>query len=126
MSNSRPFGVTLISAYYLITGIVGVVWNLLVSVFGVVLVCFVPGMLAGGIWRLITSILAVILGASLYSGKDWAPLVCTLIAGLSAFLSVLDVLNGGGLLWPLINIIVNVAVILYLQSATVKRFFATN
>lgn len=125
MSTSRPFGVTLISAYYLITGLIGVVWNLLVSVFGVVLVCFVPGMLAGGIWRLITSVLSVILGASLYSGKDWAPLVSSIIAGLSAFLSVLDVLNGGGL-WPIINIIVNVGVILYLQQPNVKRFFATN
>jgi hypothetical protein len=125
MSTSRPFGVTLLSAYYLITGIIGVVWNLLVSVFGVVLVCFVPGMLVGGVWRLITSILSVILGASLYSGKSWAPMVGTIIAGLSALLSVLDVLNGGGL-WPVINIIVNVAVILYLQSDNVKRFFATN
>lgn len=126
MSTSRPFGVTLLSAYYLITGLLGVVWNLLVSVFGVVLVCFVPGMLAGGIWRLITSILSVILGASLYSGKDWAPVVGSIIAGLSAFLSVLDVLNGGGWLWPIINIVVNVAVILYLQSRDVKRFFASN
>jgi len=69
---SRPFGITILSAYYILWGLASAMWSLLTSVFGVVLVCFAPGLLASGIWGLIQGVLSIVLGFSLYSGKDWA------------------------------------------------------
>lgn len=119
---ARPMGVTLLSAWYLITGLIQTVWSLLVTVFGVALICFVPGMALGGIWSLITGILNVILGVSLFSGRDWAPLVVSILAVIGIVTNVLSGINVGSI----ILIAINVIVLVYMQSADVKRFFATN
>lgn len=121
MRAERPAGVTIISAYYLIVGVAYLVWNVLRSVFGVVL-CFVPGILVGGIWGLITGVLNIILGAALWSGRDWAPLVVSVLAILGIITSVLDGLG----LYNILQIAVNVVVLLYMQSDQVKQFVRTN
>jgi len=122
---SRPFGITILSAYYILWGLASAMWSLLTSVFGVVLVCFAPGLLASGIWGLIQGVLSIVLGFSLYSGKDWARALVMALALVGAILSALS-LTSGLSIGAAFNIAVNVFVLLYVNSERVKRFFATN
>jgi hypothetical protein len=121
MSNDRPTGVTIISAYYLIFGVATVAWNVLRSVFGVVL-CFLPGILVGGVWGLVTGVLNIILGASLYAGRDWTPPVVSILAIIGIVTNVLDGLT----LVNIVQIVVNVLVLVYMQSDQVKQFVRTH
>jgi hypothetical protein len=123
---SRPFGITILSAYYILWGLASAVWSLLTSVFGVVLVCFAPGLLASGIWGLIQGVLSIALGFSLYSGKDWARAVVIVLALIGVILSALSIISGGLSIGAVFNIAVNAFVLLYVNSERVKRFFTTN
>lgn len=125
-SSSRPAGVTLLAGYYMITGLIGATWNVLVSVFGVCTFCLIPGVLAGGVWGLITSVLYVILGASLWAGRDWSPLVVSVLAVIGIVTNVIAIVSTGAWAYPIFSIVVNVIVLLYMQSAEVKRFVASN
>ncbi|PJF37140.1 MAG: hypothetical protein CUN49_01810 [Candidatus Thermofonsia Clade 1 bacterium] len=125
-SVSRPFGITILSAYYLLWGLATVLWSLLTSVFGVVLVCFAPGLLIGGLWGLIQGVLSMILGFSLYSGKDWARALVMLLAIIGIVISVLSGAGGGFGIGEILNIAVNTFVLFYVNSERVKQFFATN
>jgi hypothetical protein len=125
LRESRPFGITILSAYYILWGLASAMWSLLTSVFGVVLVCFAPGLLASGIWGLIQGVLSIVLGFSLYSGKDWARALVMVLALVGAILSALS-LTSGLSIGAVFNIAVNVFVLLYVNSERVKRFFATN
>ena len=125
LRESRPFGITILSAYYILWGLASAMWSLLTSVFGVVLVCFAPGLLASGIWGLIQGVLSIVLGFSLYSGKDWARALVMLLALVGAVLSALSFTSGLSI-GAVFNIAVNVFVLLYVNSERVKRFFATN
>lgn len=122
---SRPFGITILSAYYILWGAATTIWSLLTSVFGVVLVCFAPGLLAGGIWGLIQGVLSVVLGFSLYSGKDWARALVMFLALVGVILSVLSIISSGLSIGAAFNIGVNLFVLIYVNSERVKRFFAT-
>jgi hypothetical protein len=125
LRESRPFGITILSAYYILWGLASAMWSLLTSVFGVVLVYFAPGLLASGIWGLIQGVLSIVLGFSLYSGKDWARALVMALALVGAILSALS-LTSGLSIGAVFNIAVNVFVLLYVNSERVKRFFATN
>jgi len=125
LRESRPFGITILSAYYILWGLASAMWSLLTSVFGVVLVCFAPGLLASGIWGLIQGVLSIVLGFSLYSGKDWARALVMVLALVGAILSALS-LTSGLSIGAVFNIAANVFVLLYVNSERVKRFFATN
>ena len=125
LRESRPFGITILSAYYILWGLASAMWSLLTSVFGVVLVCFAPGLLASGIWGLIQGVLSIVLGFSLYSGKDWARALVMVLALVGAILSALS-LTSALSIGAVFNIAVNVFVLLYVNSERVKRFFATN
>jgi hypothetical protein len=125
LRESRPFGITILSAYYILWGLASAMWSLLTSVFGVVLVYFAPGLLASGIWGLIQGVLSIVLGFSLYSGKDWARALVMVLALVGAILSALS-LTSGLSIGAVFNIAVNVFVLLYVNSERVKRFFATN
>jgi ABC-type anion transport system duplicated permease subunit len=119
---NRPTLITILSAYYVIWGLATAVWSLLTSVLGVVMVCFVPGLLAGGIWGLIQGVMSIILGFSLYSGKNWAQIVVTVLA----ILGIISAVLGGLYFGTIVSIVINVIVLLYVNSDEAKRFFATN
>ncbi len=119
---NRPMIITILSAYYVIWGLATTAWNLLTSVFGIVIVCFAPGLLAGGIWGLFQGVMSIVLGFSLYAGKNWTQLVVTVLAVLGIISAVL----GGLYFGTIVSIIFNVIVLLYVNSDEAKRFFATN
>lgn len=122
----RPFGITVLGAYYILWGLATTLWSLLTTVFGVVIICFAPGLLASGVWGLLQGVLSLVLGFSLYSGKDWARAVVIVLALLGIVLSVLSITSYGFGFGALINIAFNVFVLFYINSERVKRFFATN
>lgn len=122
----RPFGITILSAYYILWGLATTLWSLLTTVFGVVIICFAPGLLADGVLGLFQGVLSLVLGFSLYSGKDWARAVVIVLALLGIVLSVLSITSYGFGFGALINIAFNAFVLLYVNSERVKRFFATN
>lgn len=122
---SRPFGVTILSAYYILWGLATTLWSLLTSIFGVVIVCFAPGLLADGVWGLIQGVLSMILGFSFYGGKDWARALVIVLALIGIVLGVLSIVSYGFGFGTLINIAINAFVLFYVNSEGVKRFFAT-
>ncbi|MFN7209833.1 MAG: hypothetical protein ACK4P1_05490, partial [Aggregatilineales bacterium] len=123
---SRPFGITILSAYYILWGLATTLWSLLTTVFGVVIICFAPGLLAGGVWGLLQGVLSLVLGFSLYSGKDWARGVVIVLALIGIVLGVLSITTYGFGFGALLNIALNAFVLFYVNSERVKRFFATN
>jgi len=122
---SRPLGITILSAYYILWGLASAMWGLLTSLFGTAFVCFAPSLLTSGIWSLIQGALSIVLGVSLYSGKDWARALVMVLALLGIALSALNLMSGLSV-GAVFNIAVNVFVLLYVNSERVKRFFATN
>lgn len=122
---SRPLGVTILSAYYILWGLATALWSLLTSIFGVVIVCFAPGLLAGGVWGLIQGVLSMILGFSFYGGKDWARALVIVLALLGIGAGVLSIVNYGFGFGTLLNIAVNAFVLFYVNSEGVKRFFSS-
>jgi hypothetical protein len=126
MSSNRPAGITLIAAYYLITGLISLVAGLFGSVFGTLIICFGAGLLANGIWSLINGILNLVLGASAWSGKDWARTVIMLLALLGIVVNVINILTAGIMFYPALSAVINALVFLYMQSDEAKHFFATH
>ncbi|PJF31360.1 MAG: hypothetical protein CUN51_03240 [Candidatus Thermofonsia Clade 1 bacterium] len=122
---SRPLGVTILSAYYILWGLATALWSLLTSIFGVVIVCFAPGLLAGGVWGLIQGVLSMILGFSFYGGKDWARALVIVLALLGIGAGVLSIVNYGFGFGTLLNIAINAFVLFYVNSEGVERFFAS-
>ncbi len=121
--NGRPFGITILSAWYVITGALGVLGGLVASIFGVFAICFNPGVLPSGIVGVVIGALGVILGLSLWAGKDWAPGVVTVLAIIGLIGGVLNLIAGNGL--PVVNMAINALVLFYVNSDGVKRYFAT-
>jgi hypothetical protein len=125
MSSNRPAAITLIGAYYLIVGLISLVAGLFGSVFGALAICFGAGLLANGIWSLINGVLNLALGASAWSGKDWARTVIMLLALIGIVLNVINIFSGFTV-YHLISAVINVLVFMYMQSDEAKRFFGTH
>jgi len=121
MSSSRPTGITIIAAYYLIYGLASTAYGLFAGAIGTALVFCFPGVLAGGIGALATGILNLALGACVWTGKDWARWVVMILA----ILGILNALGAFGF-YSVIHILINVAVLIYMQGKEAQHFFATN
>ncbi len=126
MSSNRPAGITLIGAYYIITGLISLIAGLFGSVFGTLVICFGAGLLANGIWSLINGVLNLVLGASAWSGKDWARTVIMFLALLGIVINVINILTAGLGVYHIVSVAINVLVFMYMQSDEAKRFFATH
>jgi hypothetical protein len=118
---NRPLPIVILAGYYLLIGLIGLLGSLFATLVGVFAICFAPGMLPGGIWGIVMSVLALMLAGAIWSGKNWAVMAVTVLAIIGIVSGVLSFITGNGL--PLINMLINAGVVLYMQSDSAKQYF---
>ena len=91
-SKSRPIGATIVSIYYYIIGILGLIASIMVLTVGSTIIeMFAKGPLfkligaAVGVFLIILSIVYIIVGYGLWKMKKWAQIVATILSVLGLF-----------------------------------------
>jgi len=125
---NRPSGVVLIAVLYWF----GAFWLLLMgavlaigaTVFGALLSgipAIIGGLgLIGGIFLIGLGAAVAFVGYGLFTLQEWARMTATILAVIGI---VLGVLAGIGIFGRLIRVVINVAIVLYLNQAQVKMCF---
>ncbi|GAB4546557.1 MAG: hypothetical protein OHK0023_06380 [Anaerolineae bacterium] len=126
MRGDRPFGITILSVYYLAWGLLALLFNLFGTVIGFLTICFSFGTFASSVGGLITAILNILLAGALFSGRNFARGIVMILAVLGIAAGILSGVQGGFGIGLIVNVAINAFVLYYMQQDSVKRFFAAN
>lgn len=126
MRGDRPFGITILSVYYLAWGLLALLFNLFGTFIGFLTICFSFGTFASSVGGLITAILNILLAGALFSGRNFARSIVMILAVLGIASGILAGVQGGFGIGLIVNIAINAFVLYYMQQDGVKRFFAAN
>jgi hypothetical protein len=115
---NRPLPILVMSMWYLVHGSVSVIFGLLSSIVGTIGICFVPGMLSNGVLSIVAGVLNLLLAFSIWNGKDWARTAAMILGAIGVVVGVM-----GGAWLP---VLVNIAVIVYMNTDGAKTYFASH
>lgn len=117
---SRPLGITIIGALFIIGGI----WSLCSGIFrtsGEILTfCLLPGAFTTAIGAIVNGVLKLLVGSALFSGQSWVRTFAIVVSVINLVALVLSGTAGG----EIFNSLLSIGMIIYMLTPGVERYFS--